>query len=294
MKGGREALCSNKALGDILSDAACSAGAPTGWMQVIETREEVEEILSLHEDIDLMIPRGSNAFVQHVMSHTKIPVLGHSDGICHLYVHKAADPEKARDLVVDAKTQYPAVCNAIETLLIDGAVAERMLPALAQALQSAGVELKGDERTRQILSDRPVMPATEEDWSTEYLDLVLSIKVVPDLTAAIEHINRYGSHHTDAIVTEDKRAARRFLREVDSSSVMHNASTRFADGFRYGLGAEIGISTNKVHSRGPVGLEGLVIYKYLLEGQGDKVATYAGNQSRPYTHKSLKKKWKWS
>ena len=291
LKGGSEALASNKVLGEILSESSIQANIPEGWLQVIETREEVLEILSLHEDIDLVIPRGSNAFVQYVMDHTKIPVLGHSDGICHLYIDRGAEVEMACQLAKDAKCQYPAVCNAIETLLVDAAGAERLLPPIAKVLLEAGVALRGDEKTRQILAGLPVAAATEEDWKTEYLDLILSIRVVSGIDEAIAHINAFGSHHTDAIVTADGSAAKKFLREVDSSSVMHNASTRFADGFRYGLGAEIGISTNKIHSRGPVGLEGLVIYKYILEGQGQPVAAFVGDSAKPYTHRPLNQPW---
>jgi len=291
MKGGKEALESNRVLGKCLRDAAVEVGAPAGWLQVIETREEVAEILALHQYIDLMIPRGSNRFVQYVMEHTKIPVLGHSDGICHMYVHASADPDMACQLVLDAKMQYPAVCNAIETLLVDEQLAGTWLPSAVAKLREAGVVLKGDERVVSACGEEQVSLASEADWSTEYLDHVLSVRVVSSPAEAIDHINRYGSHHTDAIVAQDDQVAKRFLREVDSSSCMCNASTRFADGFRYGLGAEIGISTNKIHSRGPVGLEGLIIYKYILEGQGHLVSTYAGDGAKPFTHRALREEW---
>jgi len=291
MKGGKEALESNRALGRLLAEAAEESGIPEGWLTVIETREDVSEILSFHEHIDLMIPRGSNEFVQYVMEHTKIPVLGHSDGICHMYIHSSADHEMAIRLVLDAKAQYPAVCNAIETLLVDEQIARDWLADAVQRLTDEGISLKGDSRARSLCGEDRISLATEEDWSTEYLDYVLSIRVVQNLAEAVDHINRYGSHHSDCIVAQDNAATKRFLREVDSSSCMHNVSTRFADGYRYGLGAEIGISTNKIHSRGPVGLEGLVIYKYIVQGQGHCVSSYVGDHARPFTHRALSSRW---
>jgi glutamate-5-semialdehyde dehydrogenase len=289
LKGGSEALNSNRALARVLNEAVRSVrGIPPGWMTLLETREEIAEILKLDEYIDLIIPRGSNEFVRYIMDNTKIPVTGHRDGICHTYVHAAADPEKAVRIVVDGKTQYPAVCNATETLLIDRAAAATLLPAIANALKEKDVALRLDEQARAILPDYPdASPADEETWSTEHLDLILGVRVVKGIDQAIDHVNRYGSHHTDAIVTEDARAAARFMSRVDSASVIHNASTRFSDGYRYGLGAEVGISTEKIHSRGPVGLEGLTIYKYLLQGSGQIVADYSGPNARKFIHRPL-------
>ncbi|MDA0999421.1 MAG: glutamate-5-semialdehyde dehydrogenase [bacterium] len=286
LKGGREALHSNRALAALLSAAAASKGSvPAAAVQLVEAREEVDALLGRDDAIDLIIPRGGNDFVRHVKTHSRIPVLGHADGICHLYVDASADLEMAVSLAVDAKTQYAAVCNAIETLLVHEKMAERFLPELAAALRAKGVELRGCARTREIISD--VKPAEEADWSTEYLDLILSVRVVDTLDAAIDHINRYGSRHTEAIVTTDDDTARMFLSRVDAASVMWNASTRFADGFRYGFGAEVGISTDKIHARGPVGLEGLVTYKYIVEGDGHRAAEYDGAGARPFLHRPL-------
>jgi glutamate-5-semialdehyde dehydrogenase len=282
LKGGSEALHSNRVLFQLIREAA-EAADPVfkDALHLVETREQIGELLALDRWIDLMIPRGSNELVRQIQESTRIPVLGHADGICHLYVDREADLDMAVELAYDGKCQYPAVCNAIETLLVHAAVAERYLPRLAERLEA--VELRGDERTREVIEARP---ATEEDWRTEYLDLILSIRVVQSLEEAVDHINTYGSHHTDGIVTGDEAAARRFLSAVDSSSVMWNCSPRFADGFRYGLGAEVGISTGKIHARGPVGLEGLTSTKYLLEGGGQVVADYAGG-GRGFTHRDL-------
>jgi glutamate-5-semialdehyde dehydrogenase len=241
-------------------------------------------MLALEEHIDLIIPRGSNEFVRYIMSNTNIPVLGHADGICHVYVDGDADLEMAVNVTVDSKCQYVAVCNAAETLLIDSDIAEKLLPKVKAALDAKGVELRGCEKTAAIID---VKPATDADWSAEYLDLILSIKVVAGLDEAIEHINRYGSKHTDAIVTADKDKAERFMSLVDSANVFWNCSTRFADGFRYGLGAEVGISTNKIHARGPVGLEGLLIYKWKMLGSGQIAADYAGPKAKKFTHKKI-------
>lgn len=286
LKGGREAARTNRALAALLSEAASQQeGVPRTALQLLEAREEVEALLSRDDAIDLIVPRGSNEFVRHIKSRSRIPVLGHADGICHLYVDRAADLGMAVALALDAKTQYVAVCNAIETLLVHRDIAAAYLPRAAKALREKGVELRGCERTRAILSD--AAPATEEDWKTEYLDLILSIRVVDDLGEAIAHINRYGSRHTDAIVTGDAGAARTFLDRVDAASVMWNASTRFADGYKYGLGAEVGVATDKIHARGPVGLEGLVIYKYQLSGEGHCVAEYDGEHPRPFLHRPM-------
>ncbi|MEK6943535.1 MAG: glutamate-5-semialdehyde dehydrogenase [Nanoarchaeota archaeon] len=283
LKGGSEALNSNRILVKIISDAAEKNGVPKGAIQLIETREQVAEMLKMDKYISLIIPRGSNAFVKYVQENTKIAVLGHSDGICHVYVDKSADLKKAVDISFDAKCQYPAVCNAMETLLVHKDIAKKFLPLAAGKLK--GVELRGDDKTRKIISSEA---ATEKDWETEYNDLILSIKIVNNVNKAVEHINKYGSKHTDAIVTEDKKNAETFMSLVDSASVMWNASTRFSDGFRYGKGAEVGVSTAKIHARGPVGLEGLVIYKYKLVGKGQIVADYSSGKKK-FTHKVIKK-----
>lgn len=283
LKGGREALHTNRILAEVIREATVSVGIPGDWIQLLETREDVNEMLHLNEYIDLIVPRGSNSFVKYIMENTTIPVLGHSAGICHLYLDASAESRMAAKIAVDAKTQAPATCNTIETLLVHQEAAGRLLPVVCEALRQAKVELRGDEASRRIVPD--LLPATEEDWSTEYLSLVLSIKVVADVQEAVDHINRYGSHHTDAIVTQDAATARFFQRRVDSADVFWNASTRFADGFRFGLGAEVGISTSKIHSRGPVGLEGLTIYKWLIDGSGDTVAPFADG-TRKFTHRT--------
>jgi glutamate-5-semialdehyde dehydrogenase len=293
-KGGSEAASSNRAIFDLLLEAAESAeGMPQGAFQLIETREEVKDLLSMDAYIDLLIPRGSNAFVKFIQDNTRIPVLGHADGICHAYVDSYADLGKAYSVCLDSKVQYPAVCNAIETLLIHESVVDRFLPAMARMYDSAGVEMRCDASSYAILEHidflKSIVRATEEDWSTEYNDLIISIRVVDSIESAIEHINTYGSHHTDVIITENPFNRKAFTDLVDSSSVMVNASTRFADGFRYGKGAEVGISTNKIHARGPVGMEGLLIYKYILLGNGHKVADYVGPDARGFTHTKLDK-----
>lgn len=282
LKGGKEALHTNRILAEVIRNATEAVGLPGDWIQLLETREEVNGMLRLNEYIDLIVPRGSNSFVKYIMENTTIPVLGHSAGLCHLFLDASANLEKAVAIAVDAKTQAPATCNTVETLLVHKDAASRLLPAVCDALRNAGVELRGDEMSRSLVTW--MKPATEEDWSTEYLALILSVKVVDDLPAAIAHINRFGSHHTDAIVTEDAAAAELFQRRVDSADVFWNASTRFADGYRFGLGAEVGISTSKIHARGPVGLEGLTIYKWLLSGQGDTVAPFADGR-RAFTHR---------
>lgn len=284
LKGGHEALETNCALEAVIADAGRAAGLPDGWVQNLESREDVDAMLALDQDIDLLIPRGSNAFVRHIMEHTKIPVMGHADGICHTYIDKAADLDKAVAVAVDGKTQYPAVCNATETLLVHKDVAPAFLPKFREAVEAAHpTRLKGDAATRAIIEAEP---ADESDWGTEYLDYVLSVKVVDSLEDAIDHINRYGSGHTDAIVSEDAAAQARFARLVDSACVFTNASTRFSDGYRFGFGAEVGISTGKLHARGPVGLDGLMSMKYILQGHGDTVADFADG-TRHFTHKAL-------
>jgi len=282
LKGGSEAAKTNRILADVISQAGGKAGLPMGWIHLLETRQDVAEMLALDEYIDLIIPRGSNQFVRYIMDNTTIPVLGHAEGICHVYVDGDADLDMAVNIVVDSKCQYVAVCNAAETLLVDDAIAKEFLPRIKTALEARNVELRGCPKTAAIID---VKPATEQDWSTEYLDYILSIKVVAGLDEAIEHVNRYGSRHTDAIVTADKEKAEKFMRLIDSANVFWNCSTRFSDGYRYGLGAEVGISTNKIHARGPVGLEGLVIYKWKLIGAGQIVADYCGPNAKKFTHK---------
>jgi glutamate-5-semialdehyde dehydrogenase len=288
LKGGKEAGHSNRAFYSLIKDASERSGIPKGWIQLLEERREVEEMLKLDDYIDLLVPRGSKDFIKYIRSNTRIPVLGHAEGVCHVYVDENADLKKALDISYDAKVQYPSVCNAMETLLVHSKVATRFLPRLAERYRDAGVEIRGCPRTRRIIPW--AKPAMEKDWKTEYLDLVISIKIVDSLQEAIDHINEYGSKHTDAIVTRDKKAALKFLMEVDSSSVMVNASTRFSDGYRYGLGAEVGISTGKIHARGPMGLEGLTTTKYCVVGKGHVVSSYLGKGARPFTHRPLKKK----
>ncbi len=285
LKGGREALETNRILTNIIVEVSSQSGIPEGWLHLLETREDVKSMLELDQYIDLIIPRGSNEFVRYIMENTRIPVLGHADGICHLYIDKDTDVDMAIALTVDSKTQYVAVCNALETLLVHNSIANDFLPALKNAMDEKRVELFGCDTTCNIIS---VAPAREEDWRTEYLDYKLSIKIVDSLDEAITHINKYGSGHTDAIVTNNRDAALRFMELVDSANVFWNASTRFSDGFRYGLGAEVGISTNKIHARGPVGLEGLLIYKYKLVGNGHTVAEYAEGRKK-FTHRKLNK-----
>lgn len=330
LKGGREALETNRTLFQIIEEASHQAGIPPGWISLLETREDVKELLELDSLVDLIIPRGSNEFVRYIMQHSSIPVLGHADGVCHLYVDEGADLEMALALTIDAKTQYPAVCNAIETLLVHNSVAPQFLPRLAEAfrvssggslygvtepqrglqgqaeLQGQGdtnqsiqqssspltsgatvprVELRGCPETRKIIPS--CKAATEEDWKAEYLDYILAVRVVVSLEEAVNHINTYGSRHTDSIVTPDRERAEFFMERVDSANVFWNTSTRFSDGYRYGLGAEVGISTGKLHARGPVGLEGLTTYKWRLYGNGQVVAAYTGKSPKPFTHRPL-------
>ena len=282
LKGGSEASESNRVLHEAIVDA--TADLPDGWAALIEAHEEVDRLLELDDRVDLVMPRGSSEFVSYIQENTQIPVLGHTEGICHVYVDADADLTMAEDVAFDAKVQYPAVCNAVETLLVHESVADAFLPELVARYEDAGVELRGDERTREVVD---VAPATDDDWDTEYGDLELSIRVVDDAYDAIDHVNDHGSKHTESILTEDSETAKTFMTGVDAASVFHNASTRFADGYRYGLGAEVGISTGKIHARGPVGLEGLTTYKYYLEGDGHLVASYSGEDALPFTHREL-------
>ena len=277
LKGGSEALRSNKKLFDIIHEAIIAAGLPANCMMQLEARSEINELLECHESVDLLIPRGSNAFVQYIMNHTKIPVMGHADGICHIYVDKDADLAKAVPIIVDAKTQYVSACNTVETLLVHEAVKDQLLPVLKEALDVKKVELRG---TKDVAAVVDCVPSTEADDKTEYLDYILSAKIVKNMDEAIDHINHFGSHHTDCIITENPDAAEHFMNLVDSAGVYQNCSTRFADGYRYGFGAEVGISTGKLHARGPVGLEGLVSYKYKLYGTGQIVDDYASGKKK--------------
>lgn len=272
LKGGSEAANTNRALFEMIRESAIAVGVPMNSLLLVENRADIDALLKCDEDIDLLIPRGSNAFVQYIMEHSKIPVMGHSDGVCHLYVDKKFDLEKAVRIILDSKTQYVAACNTLETLLIHEEIADQLLPTLHKALEEKHVAIKGSPKVQGVISCEPAEPS---DWEKEYLDYILSMKTVASLDEAITHINHYGSHHTDGIITEDPVAAEQFMLLVDSAGVYQNCSTRFADGYRYGFGAEVGISTGKLHARGPVGLEGLVTYKYKLHGLGHIVGDYA-------------------
>ena len=285
LKGGTEARQTNEVLVSIWHDSmARLTDFPLDSINLLHSREDVQEMLHLDCYIDLIIPRGSRDFVRNVAKHSTIPVLGHGEGLCHIYVDRSADLQKAADIVFDSKTQYPAACNSVETLLVHEAVAPDFLPKMIETLRCAGVEVRGCARSIALLAD--ITPASELDWETEYSSLVISVKIVNHCSDALEHIERYGSRHTECIITEDQSAAQEFLQKVDAAGVFHNASTRFADGYRYGFGAELGISTGKLHARGPVGLEGLITYKYLLIGNGQIVATYT-NGRRKFKHQSL-------
>ena len=268
LRGGKEAIRSNQAIAACVREGLAVAGLPETAVQVIETidRAAVGELITMNEYVDVIVPRGGKSLTARIAADARVPVIKHLDGICHVYIDDEADPEKAIRVADNAKTQRYAPCNAMETLLIDEVVADLILPPLADIYRAKGVEMRGCDKTRAIIAD--AIAATDEDWETEYNAPILSIKIVAGIDEAIEHINNYGSHHTDSIITENYTKARRFLREVDSSSVMVNASTRFADGFEYGLGAEIGISTDKIHARGPVGLEGLTSQKWVVLGTG--------------------------
>lgn len=284
LKGGQEALHSCQALVKAIQHGLSNTQVSPNVVALLTSREETLELLNLDQDVNLIIPRGSNDFVRFVQENTRIPVLGHAEGICHLYVDQAAKLDQAVEIAVDSKIQYPAACNAVETILVHDAISPQYLPQLTAALQENQVKVLGDSKTQGMID---VAPASDADWATEYGDLIVSIKVVASLEEAIAHINQYGSGHTDAIATEDAQAAAVFMNQVDAAGVFHNCSTRFADGFRYGFGAEVGISTQRMPPRGPVGLEGLVTYKYQLKGQGQIVATYAGSDARPFTHRDL-------
>ncbi len=283
LKGGSEARCTNEAVMEALKAGLASSAISPDALALLTTRQDSLALLKLDGLVDLIIPRGSNELVRFIQDNTRIPVLGHADGICHLYVDAAADVDKAVRVALDSKTQYPAACNAIETLLVHRSVAASFLSAAIPEFRKAGVVLRGDAASVALGVSEP---ATDDDWRTEYLDLILAVKVVEDLAEAVEHVRRFGSRHTECIVTEDEAAADRFLSSIDSAGVYHNCSTRFADGFRYGFGAEVGISTQTLPPRGPVGLEGLVTYRYRLRGDGHVAADYATGASR-FTHKDL-------
>ncbi|WP_435158197.1 glutamate-5-semialdehyde dehydrogenase [Haladaptatus sp. DFWS20] len=286
LKGGSEASHSNRILFDVIREA--TSDMPDGWSQLIEARADVDTLLEMDDSIDLLMPRGSSEFVGYIQDNTSIAVLGHTEGICHVYVDDAADLPMATDIAYDAKVQYPAVCNAVETLLVHESVAADFLPEIAQRYEEANVEMRGDDVSRSIVDMEQAQP---DDWKREYGDLIIAIKIVDSLEAAIDHISTYSSKHTESIVTQDADRASRFMRSLDSASVFHNASTRFSDGYRYGLGAEVGISTGKIHARGPVGLEGLTTYQYYLEGDGQTVGTYAGRDAKQFTHEDFDGSW---
>lgn len=283
LKPGKEVERTAAVLVDVIREALSTTAVPAAAVALIHGREQVAELLHLSSLIDLVIPRGSRALVEHIQANTRIPVLGHAEGICHIYVDEHVDQALALAVVDDSKTDYPAACNAVETVLLHEAIAQQFLPQLASRLSTKSVALLGDDRTRRILGS--AQTGDVQDWHTEYGDLTLAIRIVDSLDDAIDHIHRYGSAHTESICTTDAAAAARFLNEVDAASVLHNASTRFADGFRFGLGAEVGISTSKIHARGPVGLEGLTTYKYVVRGQGHLVGDYRGPGARSFTHR---------
>lgn len=284
VKGGKESLNSNKFLKSLVDEINSEMQLPN-WMLLLESRAEVQELLSLNEYIQLIVPRGSNAFVTSIMNESKIPVLGHADGVCHLYVHSYKDLKKAVDLAIDAKIQYASACNAVETLLVDKSIASVFLSEFEK--HSAGkIEFRACEKSKHFLNVSK--KATDSDWGTEFGEAILAIKIVENCDEAISHIQNYGSAHTEAILSTDKNTLDKFLQNVDAACVFANASTRFADGFRFGFGAEVGVSTSRLHARGPVGIEGLLTYKYILRGDLQKVSDYEGSGgSKPYTHKDI-------
>jgi glutamate-5-semialdehyde dehydrogenase len=286
LKPGSEVERTAAALVEVLSEALAKCGLPQDAVSLVKGRKRVQELLGAHDLIDMIIPRGSKALVEYVQANTRIPVLGHAEGVCHIYVDRAADQELALRVIDDAKTDYPASCNAVETVLVHHEIAPKFLLKLAHHMHDRKVTMHGDAATRKILLGAGHKEiAAVPDWHTEYGDLAISIGIVDSLDAAIEHIHAHGSLHTESIITEDTAIAERFLCEVDAASLMHNASTRFADGFRYGFGAEVGISTSKFHARGPVGLEGLTTYKYLVRGHGHIAGDYRGAKARAFTHR---------
>ena len=292
LKAGKEVERTADVLGRVLREALVAQGLPADAVALVVGRERVQELLGMQGLVDLVIPRGSKELVEYVQANTRIPVLGHAEGVCHVYVDESADEALALRVIEDAKTDYPAACNAVETVLVHRAIAAEFLPKLAERLRAKGVKLHGDATVRELL--RGVEVEAVADWHTEYGELAVSLGVVKGLDEAMEHIHAHGSSHTESVIAEDAAVAERFLREVDAASVMHNASTRFADGFRYGFGAEVGISTSKLHARGPVGLEGLTTYKYVLRGKGQvagdyRVSNETGKQARAFTHRVSEK-----
>ena len=285
LKGGREATLTNRAMLNVAREALTQHALPASWFSLIEGRESVEELLKHDDLVDLVIPRGSNEFVRHIQGTSRIPVLGHASGVCHLYVHSSAELDRALPIIIDAKTQYPAACNSVETILVDAQIAPTFLPRLQEELVRAGVSVRGCAESATQLKNIDLV--RENEWSTEYGSLVVAIKVVADMNEAVTHINRFGSHHTDGILATDSAACEHFAAAVDSASVFANCSTRFADGYRFGFGAEIGIGTGKIHARGPVGMEGILTYKYILRGHGQIVATYSGANARKFSFKQL-------
>lgn len=283
LKGGSEAMETNRILAALIVLATKESDIPEGWCALMETRSDINELLKNDKSVDLIIPRGSNEFVKYIMDNTNIPVMGHADGICHCYIDSPADLDMAINITIDSKTQYVAVCNSLETLLVHKDIVPSFLPLLKEAADKSNLELFGCDKTISFI---PVTPAKAEDWKTEYLDYKLSVKIVASIDEAIDHINTYGSGHTDAIVTNDKNNAALFMSLVDSGNVFWNCSTRFSDGYKYGFGAEVGISTGKLHARGPVGLEGLVIYKYMLIGHNHIAADYAQRRST-FKHQNI-------
>ena len=286
LRGGSEAIQSNQAIAACVHAGLKTAGLPEDVVQVIEItdRAAVGELVTMRDTVDVIVPRGGKSLIERLMRESRIPMIKHLHGVCHTYIDDKADLKMAIRVADNAKTQRLGTCNTMETLLVARGIARKVLPPLCRIYAGKGIELRGDDEVRRIVPG--MKPATEDDWYTEYLDAILSVRVVKDLDEAMEHIANYGSQHTDAIVTEDPSAAEEFLRRVDSAGVFHNASTRFADGYRYGLGAEVGISTQKIHARGPVGLEGLVIYKYVLKGRGQGVGDY-GPGKRRFLHRPL-------
>jgi len=291
LKGGSEAARSNRVVADLARRALADAGLPADGVVLLEDRAELQALLDLDELVDLLVPRGSPGFVRFVQDNTRIPVLGHADGLCHTYVDGAADLDQALPVCVDAKTDYPAACNATETFLVHEAVASEFVPRLAQALLDEGVEVHAGEAARRRAIELDLTPATGETWATEHGDMACGLRVVGSLDEAVDHVNAHGSGHTDAILTADEDAARRFLEAVDAAGVYWNASTRFADGYRYGLGAEVGISTGKTHARGPVGLEGLTTTKWLMKGQAHRAGDYRGEDRRSFQHEKADGGW---
>lgn len=288
LKGGSEARHSNRKLYSIIKEA--TSDLPEGWIQIMEARDEVTKLLELDAYVDLIIPRGSNEFVRYIQNNTRIPVLGHADGVCHIYVDSDADLNMAVEVCLDAKVQYPSVCNAVDSILIHEDIAQSFLPPMVETLLRKDVEVRGGKRVLEII-DAGVKRASDDDMGCEYLDYIVALKIVSNTEEAITHINKYGSHHTDAVITGNAETATYFIDSVDSANVFWNASTRFADGYRYGLGSEVGISTGKIHARGPTGLEGLTIYRYILRGSGQIVSDYVGEDARKFTHRPIDEKW---